>query len=101
MNFINNIDFIFAFCRRISHFLTDFADIIHTVIRSGVYLNHIHGIACGNGFAGSALAAGTSPGGILAIDCLSKNFGYGSLAGSPGSAEQIGMSDPACLNLVL
>ncbi len=100
MNLINNIDFISAFRGRISHFLADFPDVIHTVVGCGVNLYHIHGAACANGPAGGALAAGASFPRMIAVDCPGKYFGYGSLPGSSGSAEQIGMSHPFCPDLI-
>ena len=100
MDFVDNIDLIFAFRRGIGYLLTDFTDIVHPVVGSSVNFDHVHGTACGNSPAGLADPAGAPFHWALAVDCLCKNFCNGGLSGPPGPAEQVGMPDPFRLNLV-
>ena len=100
MNLIDNVDFVFAFRRTVFHLLTDLADVIHTVIRCGIDLDHIHGVARCNRLAGRALSTRAAVYRMLTVDRLCKYLCDGRLTGSPGSTKQIRMPDPVCFDLV-
>ena len=100
MNLIDNVDFVFSFRRTVFHLLTDLADIIHTIIRCRIDLDHIHGVARCDRPAGRTLSTWAAVYGMLTVDRLCKYLRNGCLTGSPGSTKQIRMSDPVCFDLI-
>ena len=94
MDLIDDIDLVASFCRPVSYFFPDFPDIVHTVIRGRVDLDHVHRVPCRNRPAGRALSAGAAVHRVLTVHGLGKDFCHRGLSGPPGPAEQICMSDP-------
>ena len=101
MHLVNNVYFILTFCRSICHFLPDLTDIINTIVRCSIDLDHIHRSTGGDRFTHLTLSARTSIYRVLTVYCLCKYFRNRCLSGSSRSAKQIRMSDPVRLNLVL
>ena len=100
MHFIDDIDFIPPFRGRIGDVFHDAPHVVHAVVGCRIHLDHIHPRAGEDIFTGSAFPAGTAIHGTFTVHRSGQYFGDGSLAGSPGSRKQIGMSDPIRLYLV-
>jgi hypothetical protein len=100
MHLVNDINLIFPLHRGIGHFVDDFPDIVHAVIRRGVYLDHVDACAGCDGLAASALPAWTAVHRVFAVDGLRKELGDRRLARAARTRKQIGMSDAVRLDLV-
>ena len=101
MNLINNIYFIFTFCRAVRNLFSDLTYIIHTIVGCSIDLDHIHCSSCLDCLAHGTFITGAAIYGMLTVDCLRQNFGYCCFTGSSGTAEQIGMSDSVRFYLIL
>ena len=101
MNLIDDIYLVTPFCRRIPHFFHDFTDIIHTIVGSGINLDHIHGGLRLDGLTGLTLIARISVYRRFAINRFCKHLCNGSLSGSSGTAKQICVSDTIGTDLIL
>ena len=100
MYLIDNVHLKTALRGPVSHFLTDFTDIVHTVVGGRVDLNDIHGSPCLNGPTGRTFVAGTSIHRMLTIDRFCQNLCHRSLTGTPGTAEKIGVAKAVCAHLI-
>ena len=100
MHLVNDIHFVFTFCRTVSYFLTDLTDIIHPVVGSGINLDHIHRCACLNGFAHLAFVARTSVNRMFTVHSLRQNLCHCGLTGTTRTAEKIRVSDTIGIDLV-
>ena len=101
MHLINNVNLVFPFSWTICNLLANLTNVIHTIIRCSINLNHIHGCTCTDSLAHLALATRTSLHRIQAVHCLCKYLCNCRLTGSSGSAEKIRMSDTIGLYLIL
>ena len=101
MHLVDNVDLVPSLCRAVRHLLTDFSDIIDTVVGRCVDLDHIHGSTCCNRSARLTFPAGTSVHRMFAVHGFRKYLRHRCFPGSSGSAEKIRMSDTVCLDLVL
>ena len=101
MHFVYDINLIFSLRRGIGNFLHDLTDIVNAVVGRRINLDDIHAGACGYGMADAAFSAGTVRSGVFTVYRPGKDLRHSGLARSPGSGKQIGMSDAACLQLVL
>ena len=101
MHLIDDIHLISSLRRTVGYLFPDLTDIVHTVVGSRIDLNDVHGSTGCNIFAHGTFPAGTSVYRMLAIDCLCKNLRYCCLSGSSCATEQICMSDPVRLYLIL
>ena len=78
------------------------ANIVHLVVGGGVELDEVVGGVIGDVLTGLALAARLAVAAqIGAVEGLGQYTGRAGLARAPGTAEQIGMADPALLDRVL
>ena len=93
MHLVDDIDFIPSLCRPVGYLLTDFTDVVDTVVRCRVDLDDVRGNARQNCLAGRTLIARTSIYRVLAVDGTGENLGNRRFSGSTGSAEQIRMAD--------
>ena len=100
MNLINNIYFIFTFCRAVRNLFSDLTYIIHTIVRCSIDLDHIHCSSCLDCLTHGTFITGAAIYGMLTVDCLRQNFGYCCFTGSSGAAKQIRMADTVMLNLI-
>ena len=100
MNFINNINLIVSFRRRIGHLVNNFPNIVHTVIGRRIDFDDVHTDAGRNGLTGRALSAGTAVYGMLTVHRSGKNLGDGCFSRSSRPAEKVRVPDPPCLNLI-
>ena len=76
-------------------------DLVHTVVGSGVQLQHVQDGAVLDAQAGGAGVAGAAVLGVLAVDRPGEDLGAGGFAGAPGAGEQIGVGQPPRFHLAL
>ena len=100
MNLIDDIDPVRALGRRILNLFANLTNILNPIVGCCINLYHVHGTSRRDGFAGRAFIAGASICRVLAVNRLGKDLRNGGLTGSTGSAEQIGMSDTAGIDLI-
>ena len=93
MHFINDVHLVSALRRRVLHLVPNLADIIHTVVGGRINLDDIHRCLTLNCPAHGTLAAGTPVHRMLTVHRPGKYLRHRCLSRSPGTAEQIGMSD--------
>ena len=101
MHLVDDVDLVFSFRRRIGNFIHNFPDIIHAIIAGCINFNYIHAGPRSNSLTGGTAPTGASLSGMLTINCLSKQFGYGCFSRTSGSAKKIGMAKTVCLYLIL
>ena len=101
MYLINDIYLLFSGDRRIGNFFDNLPDVIDAVIGSGIDFDHIHISAICNGLAALTLSAGRTVLWVRTVHCLCKNFGNRRLTCSARSAEQVSMTDPTVIDLIL
>jgi len=98
VDFIDDIDF-FAACRGKGpdRFLQR-PDFLDAPVRSGIdFINVQRGPAV-DFFAAPAFIAGVRPLGIQAVHRFGQDFGHTGLAGTPGTGEKVGVSQPVLLD---
>ena len=100
MDFINNIDFVSAFCWRIFHFFANLTNIIDTIIGSCIDFNHIHRSLILNRFTHSTFATWTSIFWTQTIHRFCKDLCHRCFSGTSCSAKEIGMSNSSKLYLI-
>ena len=93
MHLVDDIHFIFCFCRHKHDFVTDPADIIYTVVTGGVHLDNIEKRAVNDAFTDLAFVTGVAVNRVLAVDRTGEDLGDRCLTCSSCSAEEIGMAD--------
>ena len=101
MHLVYDIYHVFPVRGSILHSLIDLTDILYTVIGSGIDLQYIHGRSGSDPPAAFTFAAGTAFHRMFAVHGLGQKLGHGGLSRTSGSTEQIGMSDPVVLYLIL
>ena len=101
MHLIDNIDFKPALSRPVGHLVTNLADIVHAVVGCRIDLDHIHRSPRRYRSAHRAFPAGAAVRRVFTVHCFGKYFRDRRLPGSPGTAEQIGMTNAVSLNLIL
>ena len=87
MHLINNVNLEAAFRWTIRHFLTDLSNIIHTIVRCRINLNHIHRCTGCNRLAHRTLSAWTSIHRMFTIHRLGKYLCHSRLSCSTSSAK--------------
>ena len=101
VHLINDVHLVLSLCRPVGHFLADLTHIIHAVVRRGIDLDHIRRNAVQDIGTEITLIAGAAVlCRIRAVHRSRKNLRHGRLAGASCPAEQIGVSDPAGLQLI-
>ena len=101
VHFVDDVDLVAAFRRRILDLVADRAHVIHTIVRRAVYLQHIQRVPCRNLTAILAFAARLSILEIQAVERLGEDAGGGGLANPARTHEQVRMTNPVCLDGVL
>ncbi len=81
MHFVDDVDFVFPFCRGNDGFFADFADIVDASVRGGIYFNDVKIIIL-NGI-------------WQIIDSVSKNARDGGFASTAGADEKISVTNLA------
>ena len=76
-------------------------DLVHSVVGSGVQLQHVQDGAVLDAQTGGTGIAGVAVLGIFAVYRPGQNFGAGGLACSPGAGEQVGVGQPSGRRLAL
>ncbi len=92
VGFINDDHFVPAVQWSITHIFGQFANMVHTSVRSAVDLGHIKAGALGNLTAELTYIAGFRSRSLTAVDSLGQYSGHSGLANSSGPAEHIGWS---------
>ena len=100
MHFIEDVDFIFSFMRRVLHFIHKISDVIHFVVGGSILLHHVKRKPLINFHAHITFIARFSLMEIQAVQCFGHDFRTGGFTCSSGSAEKIGMTYAACSDLV-
>ena len=93
VDFVDDVDFVFAVDRRVLHVFADVADMLHLVVRRAVDFNHIHGRSGRHFTAALALAARFAIDVVRAIQSLCENSRRRRLANSARTDKQIRMAD--------
>ena len=93
MHLVDDIHFIFCFCRHKHDFVTDPADIIYTVVTGGVHLDNIEKRAVNDAFTDLAFITGVAVNRVQAVYRTGEDLGDRCLTCSSCSAEEIGMAD--------
>ena len=101
VHLVHDIDAFFHCRRAENRFLSQSADIVHTVVGGGVELYHVEYRALADAAAGRAHPAGVAVDRVFAVDRLGQDAGAGGLSRSAGADENIGMGEAAGLYLVL
>ena len=100
VDFVNNVDAVFAADRREVRLVPDVPDVVDTVVGRRVNFHHVQDAAAVNAAAGVAFIAGVPVHRVLTVDGLGEDLGAGRLAGSAGAGEQIGVRMPPGLHLI-
>ena len=100
MHLIDDIHFVSAFCRTIGNFLPDLSNIVHTVVRCSVNLDHIHGSTGLNSLAHFTFITRASIYRMLTVYRFCQNFGHGCFTGTSRPAKEIGVSDSIRIDLI-
>ena len=100
MHLIDDINLVFALCRRIGDLIYNLTDTVHAIIGCRINFDDIHAGAACNRFAGRALSTGTSVHRMFTVYRSCKNFGNRGFTCSASAAEQVSMSDPSGIYLV-
>ena len=100
MHLVDDIDFIPSLCRPVGYLLTDFTDVVDTVVRCRVDLDDVRGNARQNRLTRRTFVARASVHGMFAVDRAGENLGDRRFSCSAGSAEQIRMTDAVRADLI-
>ena len=100
VDFVDDVDAVFAADRREVRLVADLTDVVDTVVRGGVDLDDVEDGPGVDAFTGLAAVAGVPVHRVLTVDCLGEDLGAGRLAGTSRTGEQIGMGMPARPHLV-
>ena len=101
VNLVNDIHTLLHLCREVNGIIPKGTDIVDTVIGGGVDLQHVNTSPCIDTPACRAAVAGIAVHGRQAVHRLRQDLGTGSLAGTAGTCEQIGMAHSAIHKLIL
>ena len=101
MHLVDDIHFIFSFRRTIRHLFPNLTDIVNTIVRSSIYLDHIHRSTGTDCFTAVAHTTGASIYRMLTVYRLCKYLRNRCLTGPPRSTKEIRMSDSVCFYLIL
>lgn len=89
VNLIDDIHFVFAGLRGHLNLLHKLADVVDTIVGSGIELEDIHGSAAGKAAAAIALAASLHVvGGVGAVDGFGQNTGAGGLTNASWATKK-------------
>ena len=100
VDFVDDVDTVFAADGCEVRFVTDLTDVVDTVVRSGVDFDDVEDGPVVDALAGLAAVAGVPVHRVLAVDRLREDLGAGRLAGASGTGEEIGMGMPTRPHLV-
>jgi hypothetical protein len=100
VDFIDYVDLVTEYIRRIVHPLLKVIHVIYAAVAGFVYLNDIQCAALVNSGAGIAGIARLSFNRALAIDRFGQDAGSAGFTAAAGSAEQVGMGNPAAFNCI-
>ena len=100
MHLVDDIDFIPSLCRPVGYLLTDFTDVVDTVVRCRVDLDDVRGNARQNRLTRRTFVARASVHGMFAVDRTGENLGDRRFSCSAGSAEQVRMTDAVRADLI-
>ena len=95
MHLVDDVHALFDRGRRIARLLADVADVVHTIVRGRVDLDHIEHRPVQNAAAGRALAAWVAVFRMLAVDRARQDFGAGGLACAARTGKKVGMRQAA------
>ena len=100
MHLVDDVHALFDRGRGENGLLSQGADVVHTVVRGGVELHHVHHGTLGDAAAGGAVAAGVAVHRVFAVDGLRQDARAGGLAGAARADEDIGVGEPSGFYLV-
>ena len=91
MDLIDDVDPLADIGRGVDGFVPQRTDLIHTIVGSGVQLQHVQKAAAFDSHAGRTLTAGVSIYRMLTVDSLGQDFGTGGFSRAAGTGKKIGM----------
>ena len=91
MDFIDNINLVFSFCRWIAHRFAEITDLIHAAVRGAVDLEYVDAPVLGDLYAEFTGIVGIEILWLEAIDRFGKNTRGCCFSYAPRAAENIGM----------
>ena len=95
VDFVNDVDLEASAGGNKFHRFAQLADLVDAVVGCTVDFHHIQAVAGHDLFAGRTFIAGGGGLADFAIQCLGKNAGNGCFANTPGTDEQVRMSQTA------